>query len=64
MKPTLLTRNNKKRGIVTKSLYFRTLAMPCLNYYYELFYKEGIKLIPKNISELLTARSLALLLAF
>jgi hypothetical protein len=64
MKPTLLTRNNKKRGIVTKSLYFRTLAMPCLNYYHELFYKDGIKIIPKNISELLTARSLALLLAF
>ena len=59
MEPTLLTRNNKKTGIVTKSLYFRILAMPCLNYYHELFYKDGIKIIPKNFSELLTARGLA-----
>lgn len=59
MEPTLLTRNNRKSGIVTKSLYFRTLAMPCLNYYYELFYKDGVKIIPRNLSELLTARSLA-----
>ncbi|OTA73782.1 hypothetical protein M434DRAFT_88550, partial [Hypoxylon sp. CO27-5] len=44
--------------------YFKTETMPCLNYYHELFYKDGIKIIPKNISELLTARSLALLLAF
>lgn len=33
MEPTLLTRENKKTGVVTKSLYFRTLAMPCLNYF-------------------------------
>ena len=46
MEPTLLTRKNKKSGIVTKSLYFRTLAMSCLNYYHELFYKEGVKIIP------------------
>lgn len=49
MEPTLLTRNNKKSGVVTKSLYFRTLAMPCLNYYYELFYKNGVKIIPRNL---------------
>lgn len=60
MEPTLLTRNNKKRGITTQSLYFRTLAMPCLNYYYELFYKDKIKVIPKiHLDELLTARGLA-----
>ena len=59
MEPTLLTRENKKRGIITQSLYFRTLAMPCLNYYYELFYKNNVKKIPKNLEELLTARGLA-----
>jgi hypothetical protein len=56
MEPTILTRNNKKSGIVTKSLYFRTLAMSCLNYYHELFYKDGIKIIPRNLPELFTAR--------
>jgi len=34
MEPTLLTREYKKRGVTTKSLYFRTLAMPCLNYFW------------------------------
>lgn len=59
MKPTILTINNNKRGVSTKSIYFITLAMPCLNYYHELFYKEGLKIIPKNLSELLTARGLS-----
>jgi hypothetical protein len=59
MEPTLLSRNNKKTGITTQSLYFRTLAMPCLNYYYELFYNNNIKRIPRNLEELLTARGLA-----
>ena len=59
MEPTLLTRNNKKRGITTQSLYFRTLAMPCLNFYHGLFYKDNIKVIPRNLEELLTARGLA-----
>jgi hypothetical protein len=59
MEPTLLTRNNKKRGTITQSLYFRTLAMPCLNFYHELFYKDNIKVIPRNLEELLTARGLA-----
>jgi hypothetical protein len=59
MEPTLLTRENKKRGVLTQSLYFRTLGMPCLNYYHELFYKDNVKIIPINLEELLTARGLA-----
>lgn len=59
MEPTILTRNNKKTGITTQSLYFRTLSMPCLNYYYELFYSNKKKIIPGNLDELLTARGLA-----
>ena len=60
MKPQILTRNDKKRGITTKSLYFRTLAMPCLNYYHELFYPDKKKIIPRNLEEFLTARGLAI----
>ena len=33
--------------------------MPCLNYYYELFYKDRVKIVPNNLDELLTARGLA-----
>jgi hypothetical protein len=59
MEPTILTRNNKKRGLITRSIYFRTLAIPCLNYYYyEIFYKDKKKVIPNNLDKLLTARGL------
>ena len=44
---------------VYNSIRFSTLSLPCLNDYYELFYKDGRKIIPNNISELLTARGLA-----
>lgn len=60
MEPTILTREYKKRGVLIQSMYFRTLAMPCLNYYHELFY--NVKIIPRNLEELLTARGLAYLI--
>lgn len=59
MSPTILTRKDKRSGFITQSLYFRTLAMPCLNYYYDLFYKEKVKIVPENLGQLLTARGLA-----
>ena len=59
MSPITLTRKNKRSGTITQSLYFRTLAMPCLNYYYDLFYKERVKIVPINLGQLLTARGLA-----
>lgn len=59
MVPTILSRKDKRNGTITQSLYFRTLAMPCLNFYYELFYVNKVKIIPKNLGELLTARGLA-----
>ena len=45
---------------IYSSIAFKTYSLPCLNYYYELFYLNGIKIIPKNIAELLTPRSLAI----
>ncbi len=53
-KPDL--RTNK----IYSSIAFKTYSLPCLNYYYELFYLNGTKIIPKNIAELLTPRSLAI----
>ena len=47
MEPTILTRNNKKTDTITQSLYFRTLAMPCLNYFYAIFYKDKKKISTK-----------------
>jgi hypothetical protein len=59
MSPTIVTRKDKRSSTTTQSLYFRTLAMPCLNDYYDLFYKERVKVIPRNLNTLLTARGLA-----
>jgi len=60
MKPKIQERKTDIRtGRQYNSIRFATLSMPCLNYYYDLFYyKENIKNIkqvPLNISELLTA---------
>ena len=54
---------NKITGELRCNLSFATLALPCFNELYELFYisKSGnkIKIIPNNIGELLTPVSLA-----
>ena len=60
MTPKIITRKADKRtGTINKSIYFRTLSMPCLNYYYELFYKSKKKCIAKNLDKLLKSRGLA-----
>ena len=47
--------NNKKY----QSISFDTLTYEAFNYYHELFYVNNIKIVPTNIEELLTAKSLA-----
>jgi LAGLIDADG DNA endonuclease family len=51
-----------RTGKVYNSIRFSTLCLPCLNYYHELFYSNGKKIISNNIGELLTARGLAYLI--
>jgi LAGLIDADG DNA endonuclease family len=38
---------------------FNTLTLPCFNFYYDLFYVDGVKIIPHNIIEYLTPISLS-----
>lgn len=38
---------------------FNTLTLPCFNFYYELFYVNGVKIIPATILDYLTPISLA-----
>jgi hypothetical protein len=54
---------DKRTGKVYSSVKFQTLRFPCLNKYYELFYNNNTKIVPVNIAELLTARSLAFIIA-
>lgn len=58
--PKIQTRKPDKRtGKVYSTIAFRTLRHPVLNEFQELFYKKGKKIVPINISELLTPVSLA-----
>ena len=42
------------------SVKFNTFSLPCFNVYRELFYSsDGVKIIPSNLGDLLTARGLA-----
>lgn len=42
-----------------QSIFFDTLTYEAFNYYYNLFYLNKTKVVPHNIEELLTAKSLA-----
>jgi hypothetical protein len=58
--PTIITRKRDKRtSVIYKSISFKTLAMPCLNYYHDLFYRDKVKISPNNLDKSLTARGLA-----
>lgn len=50
---------DKRTNKVYTSISFNSYSLPSFNYYYELFYVNGVKIIPLNISELLTPRALA-----
>jgi hypothetical protein len=55
----IIRKPDKRTNKIYKSIAFKTSAMFCLNKYHELFYKNGVKFVPDNIHELLTARGLA-----
>jgi len=60
MNPVILTRKPDKRtGKIYKFLYFRTLTLPCLNEYHNMFYKNKVNIIPENLDKLLTPIGLA-----
>jgi hypothetical protein len=48
-----------RTGKVYTRVYFNTYSLPCFNYYHELFYVNGVKVIPLNLGELLTPIGLA-----
>jgi hypothetical protein len=46
-------------GKVNSRIRFSTNCLPCFNEFYNLFYSNGKKVIPKNIGDLLTPAGLA-----
>lgn len=53
---------DKRTGKIYTRITFTTCALPCFNELYDLFYPEGKKIIPLNISSLMTKLSLAYLI--
>lgn len=46
-------------GVEHQSIAFDTLTYAVFNYFHSLFYRDGKKVVPENIGDLLTAQSLA-----
>jgi len=53
---------DKRTGKVYSTVRFNTYSLPCFNEFYNLFYLDGIKIVPQNIAELLTPIGLAYLI--
>jgi hypothetical protein len=50
---------DKRTGKIYSNIYFNTMTLPIFNEFHELFYPDGIKIVPKNIENLLTVPGLA-----
>lgn len=62
--PVIITRKADLRTRkFYKYMFLRTLSFSCLNKYYDLFYKNKIKVVPDKTKDLLTTIGLAHLLA-
>jgi hypothetical protein len=57
--PKITKRFDKRTNKFYTRIKFSTLSSPLFNYYLDLFYVNNIKIIPANLGEILTARSLA-----
>ena len=58
--PKLSMRYDENRIPYAKSWWFRTIRHPELTLFHKLFYKYGIKIVPKNIEDLLDPLALAI----
>lgn len=59
LKPVLVSFFDKRTNQQYFNISFFTRSLPCFNYYRDLFYPNGVKVVPSNIGEILTARGLA-----
>lgn len=57
--PVKYTITDKNTNIARYNYSFSTMSLPCFNEFYELFYLDGKKIVPKDISNILTPISLA-----
>lgn len=57
--PKISFRYDEKRQPYAKSWWFRTICHPKLTLFHKMFYKNGIKIVPKNIVDLLDPLAMA-----
>lgn len=57
--PKTQTSMLKVTGKGYKAIYFGTYALPCFGEFLDIFYQDGIKVVPANIANLLTPSGLA-----
>ena len=50
---------DKRTNKIYNAISFTTMQLPCFNIYKYLFYSSGVKVVPDNITELLTPIGLA-----
>jgi len=58
--PIVSSRFDKRTNQQYDNISFYTRSLPCFNYYRDLFYPNGVKVVPDNIGEILTDRGLAI----
>jgi len=58
-KMTPKIKDAKLKDSTHQAIFFDTLTYKAFNYYHDLFYFNKTKIVPSNIEELLTAKSLA-----
>ena len=58
-KMTPKVKNANLKNKTHQSVFFDTLTYEAFNYFHDLFYKDGKKIVPENIGELLPPQSLA-----
>ena len=52
-------KKQKLNGQIFDSIYFATRSLPCLTYYYNIFYRNHIKIVPLDLYNLLNYEGLA-----
>lgn len=57
--PSIKTFKRNGYDTVLSAITFVTIRLPCFNYYFNLFYVNGVKVVPAIIGELLTPVGLA-----
>lgn len=60
LNPRLIIETDKRNGKVYKRWHVATKSLPIFNKYYELFYKGRVKIVPNNLSRLISPLSLAI----